>query len=203
MAATDAVVTFAGFVKFYAPDGDVLLCEGGFLDFNSERYESWHEVFGTISGLGELEASFGDATQDGELVFAPNPDAATTDWWRFDLAGCRVRLWLGEVDADNVTVTTAEQVDDLLVDTIERVQDEGGDRLSLGMMGRAEKLFLINEGNVCSSRFHQTVFAGEEGFDNCTDVRGYVAWGTATPPRSAGGGSIGSGLSTPARETPI
>lgn len=194
MAATDPIITLAQFLKFEAPDGDVRLCDGGFVDYDGERYESWHEVFGSIVSLEELQASFGDSAQDGLIELAPNPDAAVSDWWREDLAGCRIRMWQGDVDADNVTVTNATQLDDLLIDTVERAQDASGDTLSMSLMGRAEKLFLTNEGNVLSRRFHQTMFPGEEGLANCTDVRGFVAWGVLGQGKSAGGGGIFPGI---------
>ena len=188
MAATNPVVLLAALVKLEAPDGDVRLCDGGILDYASERYESWHAVFGSIHQTDELEAAFGDAAEYGQLVLAPNPEADGADWWRVDLEGCRLRGWIGELDADEVTVSSATQVHDLFVDAGERIQGEGGeDLLVLELVGRGDKLFLANEGNVCSDTFHQTVFSGETGFANCTDVRGFVAWGAESPARSAGG----------------
>lgn len=187
MSGTDPVITIAGIIKFEAPDGDVLLCDGGFLDFASERYESSHVVFGTLREVAEIDAGFGDAAEDGTLALVPNPEATLTDWWRSDLFDCRIRTWMGDVDADGVTVSSATQLSDLLVDTAERVQGEGGeDLLILELVGRGDKLFLTNEGNVCSDTYHQTVFTGETGFVNCTDLRGFLAWGAAAPPRSGG-----------------
>ena len=57
--------------------------------------------------------------------------------------------------------------------------------LELNFLARSEALFLRNEGNVCSSRFHQSLFAGERGFDNCTGLAGYLAWGALAPSRGA------------------
>lgn len=188
MGATDPVIRLASIVKFEAPDGDVRLCDGGLLDFASERYESLDEVFGALREVSGPEAGSGDQAEDGTLVLVPNPEADLGDWWRTDLFDCRIRTWLGEVDADGVTVSSATQEADLLVDTAERVQGEAGeDLLVLELVGRGDKLFLTNEGNVCSDTFHQTVYAGELGFENCTDLRGFIAWGAASPPRSAGG----------------
>lgn len=190
MTATDPTITLAAIVKFEAPDGDVRLCDGGMLDFASERYESLHPVFGTVREGGDNEAGFGDQAEDGTLVLVPHAEASVGAWWRNDLFGCRIRAWMGEVDADGVTVSSATQISDLLVDTAERVQGEAGeDLLVLELVGRGDKLFLTNEGNVCSDTWHQSVYAGELGFQNCTDLRGFVAWGAANPPRSAGAAS--------------
>jgi hypothetical protein len=164
------------------------------LDFDSERYESLDGVFGTVRDTGSIEAGFGDQAEDGVLVLVPNPDADVADWWRSDLFDCRVRMWMGEVDADGITVSSATQLSDLLVDTAERVQGEGGeDLLSLELVGRGDKLFLTSTGNVCSDTYHQTVFPGELGFVNCTDLLGLLAWGAASPQRSAGGPSAPGG----------
>lgn len=190
MALTDTSITLAALLKWEAPDGDVRLCDGGFLDYDSERYTAQDDVFGTVIGWEAIDHSFGDAAEELTLVFAPHPDATLTDWWRGDLENSRVRIWLGEVDSDGKTVSTATQLGDYLVDTITREQGpEGSDVLRVDLMGRAEKLFLLNEGNVCSDRFHQTVYPGELGFRNCTDAQQVFAWGVAGP----SGGTVGGG----------
>lgn len=188
MSATDPIVTLAWFLKLEAPDGDVRLCEGGMLDYASERYEAEHPVFGVLHDGDELTAGFGDMAEAGTLVLAPSPAADEADWWRADLAGCRVRIWMGELDADGVTVSSAKQLADWLVDTIARERGPGGvELLRLGTIGRPEKLFLKNEGNVCSQRFHQSVWAGEKGFNNCTELQAFFAWGAEAPVGGAGG----------------
>lgn len=191
MSADDPIVTLTGFLKLEAPGGDVRLCDGGMLSFDGEIYEAEHPVFGSVVSLDGLEAGFSDLAEAGTLVLAPNGVAAVADWWGTSLETCRVRLWLGEVAADGFTVSSAKLLADWLVDVETRQQDAGEDRLELSLIGRAEKLFLRNEGNVCSTRFHQTVFPGERGFENCTDVQGNFAWGAESPPRS--GGTYGGG----------
>lgn len=184
MAATDAVITLAGLLKIEAPAGGVRLCDGGFLTFGGETYESLHPVFGTLAEFDAIEDGFGDLAEGGGFALTPAPDAALADWFRPDLSGCRVRMWMGEVDADGFAVSTAELLADLLIDTVRQRIGAGGERqLILTTMSRAEKLFLKNEGNVLSQRFHQTVWAGEKGLNNCTDLKVAVAWGTASPPR--------------------
>lgn len=187
MSGTDAIITLAWFLKAEFPAGDVRLCDGGFLDYASERYDAQHAVFGSLAGTSEAEASFGDMAESAELMFAPNPDADPADWWRDDLFDCRVRFWQGELDADLVTVSNAELIGDFLVDNIIREQGPGGsDLLRLPLIGRPEKLFLKQEGNVCSERHHKSVWAGELGFNNCTDLQGFIAWGSAAPSRGEG-----------------
>ena len=83
----------------------------------------------------------------------------------------------------------------VLVDTAGREQGEASDILTLEFMTVLERLFAINQGNVCSDTFHQTIFSGERGFENCTDNQSFFAWGTESPAGSGGGnsGSPGSG----------
>lgn len=192
MSTLDPVVTLVGLIKFEPPSGAVRLCDGGFCDFASERYENAHPIFGTLAEPDEFVAAFGDMAESATLALIPAPGA--TGWFNPNLRNSRVRFWLGELDTDGKTVTSAELLADMLVDTIDRVIGaDGSVTLELGLIGRAEKLFLINEGNVCSERFHKSVWAGEDGFNNCTDVVQPVAWGVASAPSGTGGGGRGGG----------
>ena len=180
------------------PGASVALCDGGFLDFEVDgatvRFDAAHPVFGTIHEMGEFEDAMGELAETGSVTLAPNPAAAVADWWRGDLFDSRLRVWMGEIDADGFTVSNAELLKDLIVDDYERVQrGEGSDLLRLDFIGRQEKLFLVNEGNVCSDRFHQTVFPGERPFAHCTGLQGYVPWGTEAPPRGGSGRGSGAG----------
>lgn len=204
MSATDRFVTLVWLMKFEAPGGDVNLCDGGFVDFDAgdgtERYSDRHATFGTLAAPDEAEAGFGDMAESGTLALVPAPGAALSSWYSNTLRDCRVRFWLGEVDSDGKTVIAAKLIGDFLVDTVSRtIGADGSVVLELGLIGRAEKLFLQNEGNVCSERFHKTVYAGEDGFNNCTDTPVPVAWGIASQPSGVGGvggspGGFGGGF---------
>lgn len=195
---TEPVVTLAAFLKIDLPSRSVRLCDGGQLTYQFEKYEAFDSVYGSVISLDAIESGFGDVAEGAQIVLAPNPEATVTDWWNMGLFDRRVRMWLGEVDADGFTVSSATLVADLLVDTYERRQGLGGEeQLVIDLMSRAEKLFLRNEGNVCAERFHQLVWPGENGFDNCTDLVGYLAWGAESPPRGSST-TGGSGSSTPA-----
>lgn len=177
MGATDRIVTLVNLVKFEGPDGDVRLCDGGFVDHASEEYQSLHAVFGTVASWPNVSAAMDGLAEDAQLVLAPAPGATLADWWRTDLLDCRVRVWQGELDTDQLTVINATLLGDWLVDNAGRAQSADGDLLQLDLIARTERLFLTDEGNVCSDRFHQSVYPGELGFVNCTDVQGYFAWG--------------------------
>lgn len=209
MSATSRTVTLVWLMKLEAPGGDVNLCDGGFVYFDagdgSEKYEDRHATFGTLAAPDEFEAGFGDLAEAATLALVPAPGAALGDWYTNALRDSRVRFWLGELDADGKTVTDAKLLGDFLVDNLARtIGADGSVVLELPLIGRAEKLFLINEGNVCSERFHKSVWSGEDGFNNCTDTPQPVAWGIAAPTSgtasfgsgggSRGGGSGGGGL---------
>jgi hypothetical protein len=200
MSATDRVVTLVWLMKLEAPGGDVNLCDGGFVDFDAgggvERYSDRHATFGTLAAPDEFEAGFGDMAEAGTLALVPAPGAALTSWYSNTLRDARVRFWLGELDVDGKTVTAAKLIGDLLVDNLARtIGADGSLVLELPLIGRAEKLFLINEGNVCSERFHKSVWSGEDGFNNCTDTPQPVAWGIASQPSGTTGSSFGGGQS--------
>jgi hypothetical protein len=195
MAATDIAITIAGFLKWEAPDGDVRLTDGGLVTFSAESYGSEDAIFGTVVSANLPASSFDGSAETGELVLVPNGDAAESLWWRSGLEDTRIRFYNGEVEADGHTVIDPEIEADMLIDTVELRQNGKENHLVLSLMSRANRLFYVNEGNVCSDRFHQTIWPGELGFRNCTDAQQYFAWGTSSPPSGGvgGGGSGGGG----------
>lgn len=197
MAVTDVSITLAAILLWEAPDGDVALADGGVVKFDpgsgTVTFDSEDAVFGTIAGFDAFDTGVGDMVEGGTITFAPNPDATLSDWWRTDLEGTRLRLWLGEIASDGVTLENEELVADWLVDTANREQNAGQDLLRIDFMSRLEKLFEVSQGNVCSDRFHQSIWSGERGFENCHDGPQYFAWGTDSPPvgSTARGGTGG------------
>jgi hypothetical protein len=202
MAATDLAITLAAVIEWQAPGGDVLLADGGVVKFDPGAGElvftGADARFGTLAEINPFDIGVGDQAESGNLGFVPPATAATSDWWRTDLEGSRLRVWLGEIDpADGVTLTDAEIVADWLVDTPSREQAAGQNLLQLTFITRDQKLFEIRQGNTCSDAFHQLCFPGERAFENCTDAQQYFAWGTGAPPvggSSAGGGGGGGGF---------
>lgn len=196
MAVTDLAITLAAVLEWQAPDGDVLLADGGMVRFDpgggTVTFTGSDSTFGTIASFEVFESGVGDLVEGGTISFAPPADAAASAWWRADLENTRLRVWLGEIDpADSVTLTDAEPIADWLVDTASREQSNGRDVLIVQFMARDRKFFEIRQGNVCSDTFHQSIWPGERGFENCTDAQQFFAWGVAAPPASGGGGSGG------------
>ncbi|MFN7029464.1 MAG: hypothetical protein ACK4PC_08855, partial [Sphingopyxis sp.] len=107
---------------------------------------------------------------------------------------CRVRMWIAEVDEATATIDgTPTLMFDGQVDSSDLVIDRGSRELEMTIVPAAERLFLIDEGNTLSPRFHKLLFPGELGEDNATGVGVGVAWGAASASGSYGYGYGGGG----------
>jgi hypothetical protein len=202
MAASDVAITLGAILLWEAPGGDVRLADGGVITFDpgsgSLTFESEDADYGTVVDFDTVETGLGDQVDGGTFVFAPPEGAPLSDWWRADLENTRLRVWIGEVNG--AALEEEELLADWLIDTVSREQAEGQDLLSAECMTRQEKLFQTNQGNVCSDRFHDSIWSGERGFENCHDGPQYFAWGTQSPSGqgvSQGGASFGGGPSSP------
>lgn len=192
MPLSDRTLAMSAFLKLELPGGDVRLCDGGVIKFNGEVYQKRHPVWGTVAEVPPAEAALGDFAPGGAIVLAPNPETALSVLLADNIRRSRVRAWFGEVNADSNSVTTATLLGDWVVDFTRLRKAKGVRTIALEMITRAERLFLTNRGNVCSPRFHKSIWPGEKGFDNCTDVPVQVAWGTQGAPT----GIVGSGSVT-------
>jgi len=197
MAFEGRTITVTGLLEMEFPSVTVRLCDGGFADLGADRFLSKHATFGTISGAEAVEDALGDFAPGGMFSLMPSPGAALADYFGPSFQNSRVRMWLGEIDADGHTVSNAELLFDGFVDTQQWRPVDG--ELDFSFISRADKLFLRNEGNSLSSAFHKSVWPGERGCDNCTDAPTAVAWGTKTPPRGtstvwSGGGGASFGV---------
>jgi hypothetical protein len=131
------------------------------------------------------------------LTFSPAPDADPYALNSPDLQGTRLRMWIAEVDGDTgAVVGTPDQVLDSIVDVPRLRLQRGGMQLETDIVSRAERLFLINEGNVLSGEFHRRLYPSETGLNNAIGVPTVVAWGVVGAPRGTasqnGGGTAGA-----------
>lgn len=195
MAFEGRTITIAGLMELEFPAVTVRLCDGGFVDYASNRFTSKHATFGTIASADAIDEEVGGFAPGGLFTLTPDGDAPLADFFGPSFQNSPVRMWFGEVSDDDVTVSHAELVFEGFVDAQTWNPREG--TLSFEFISRADKLFLRNEGNVLSSAFHQLIWPGERGCDNCTDAPISVAWGVKSPPRGTttyvGGGGSGRG----------
>jgi hypothetical protein len=197
MADFDAPrLTIVGFAKFELPGHTIRLCDGGFVYHDGEKYTSADPTFGAIEQIAEVDENTGDEAPGLQLTFLPASSAAAATLSNPAYQGARVRFWMGRVDEQTGQLAgEPELLRDLRLDTTTLRPGKSVRRLDMELIGDAERLFLINDGNVLSPRFHKSVWPGESGLDNATGVALSVAWGTSAPPRGsvAGGGSAGGG----------
>lgn len=192
MAMTDPAFTMVSLIKIEFPSRTVRLSDGGRVMMGGEEYLSSDDVFGTIAGAEEIEDEMGDSAPGGGLSLMPSPDTTLSTIIDPAMQNCRVRFWQGELDADMETVSAPDLLADKLIDVPHWNPDEWV--LDLDLMDRTEIFFLRSEGNVCSASWHQSVWPGERGFDNCTDAPGQVAWGVeGAPSGTVKGGNGGNG----------
>ena len=201
MALTDIFVTLAWLATFELPGGTLRYSDGGVVTWGADTFTATDDTFGTIGSVEPAEEGSGDQMPSETLTFLPASTAAAATLSSPTYQMSPLRFWLAEVDpATGEVVGTPDLVADRLLDTTtlrSGKSEEGGYRyLDVGMISTAERLFLTNEGNSLTSRFHKSVWPGEQGFDNATGVGLQVAWGVKSPPRGtvAIGGGGGGGF---------
>jgi len=192
-----APTMLAGFFKWEAPGGTVRLCDGGTLVFDSERYNTKDLTFGALSGFETISEGVGDEAPAGMLTFSPAANANPEDFNGPALQGSRIRMWIGEIDRDTgLLVGDPDLQLDSLVDVTRLKLARGKRALEVDIVSRAERLFLLMEGNVLSGEFHRRIYASETGLDNALGVPTVVAWGVVGAPRGTAsytGGFAGGG----------
>lgn len=186
--------TMAGLIRIDLPEKTLLLCDGAFVIWGSDIYRSTDDDFGAIGSVETPEEGVGDELPAMRMTFLPKSTAAAVDLAQPEFQGCRVRMWIAEVDeATAEVIGTPTLMFDGQVDAAELVIDRGSRALEMDIVPAAERLFLIDEGNTLSPRFHKLLFPGELGEDNATGVGVGVAWGTASASGSYGYGYGGYG----------
>lgn len=187
-------VTLAGLVKIELPAKTLRLCDGAFVIWGAETFFSSDDDFGNVGALDPVSEGVGDSAPALRLTFQPSSTAAAADLSQPGWQGCRVRVWIAEVNpANNQVVGTPSLQFDGQTDTTELIVGQAKRAVVMDIVSRAERLFVIDEGNTLSDRFHQTLYPGERGEENATGIGVGVAWGTALPAQSYGLGFTGGG----------
>ena len=170
----------------------VLLCDGGFIEFDSETYRSSDALLGTIASIQAMGEGTGPEVPAMEMVLLP-PEASTPG----DLAQpgwqtSRARFWIGEYEPEpGLLVGTPDLMFDGQLD--QASLSVGATReLALTVVSLAERLFERNTGNSLTSAWHKGIWTGELGHDNATGLGVQVAWGAANPTNSNGAYTPGS-----------
>lgn len=189
---TGPIITLVGLARIDLPDHTMRLCDGGFCYFEGVRYAASDSIFGVLAGVETVEEKLGDNAPGGKLSFFP-PDATSAATLMANYQNSRMRFWFGQIGDDLKTVINAELLADVQIDTTTTILSQGRRVWEVEYVSRAEKLFLRNEGNALSPRFHKSIWPGERGLDNATGLVRSVAWGTESAPRGTTSLSSGSG----------
>lgn len=189
-------ILLAGLIEIQLPTRTLRFCDGGFVFFRGEKFQSVDPEFGGISGFDGIEETIGDEAPGAKLTFVPAKNAAAVALSQPAYQLAPIRIWMVEVDPQTGVAidATAELLADALLDTTEIIRDRGVRELQMELIAAAERLMTVNEGNTLSARFHKSVWPGELGMDNATGVGSPVAWRVKSPPRgSSSGGGYGGG----------
>lgn len=182
MAFTGRVLHLVALMKIELPDREVRMCDGGFMYWGADTYDSFDALFGTIGSAESFEEKTGDEAPGGKLTFFPPSASAGAALASPAYQGSRMRFWLGEYDpATGRVVGTPELTADLSIDTA-TVKASGGTRsVDIEFESAAKRLFMVMRGNALNDRFHQSCYPGELGMVNATGMPRSTAWGAATP----------------------
>lgn len=190
MAFEGQIITLTYLAVFTLPSRTMRLSDGGHVTWDGNAYDSADSDFGTIGEAETLTETVGDEMPAATLVFNPASTAAAATLSSPAYQGAQTRFYLAEVDVPTGEVTgTPELLSDMQLDTTTLILGRSTRKLEMGLVSAAQRLFLFNEGNTLTTRFHQSVWPGEIGLDNATGKQTTVAWGVQGPPR----GTVASG----------
>lgn len=188
----------SGLMELETMTRTIRLCDGGLLDWPGRgMFVSIDAEFGTIGSVDPAAEQIGDEAAGGRLTINVPTAAAAIDLAVAEMQGKPLRFWLAEVNADTgLLIGTPQKMFEGQVDTVSISLALNERSVVIEYVDAAERLFSIREGNVLTSRFHQTAWPGELGFDYCTGIGTQVPWGVAGAGRgvvSASGPASGAG----------
>jgi len=197
MALNAPVLLLAGLVEMQLASRTVRLCDGGFVNWPSVGlFTSSDSKFGTIESLEAISEGLGDEAPGARMTLLPVSTALASDLFQSNAQGRPIKFWLAEIDRQTgAVVGTPELMFWGMVDFMTLRVGKSARAVEVDFVAASERLFLIREGNVLTTRFHQEAWPGEKGFDHCTGSGINVPWGVNGPSRGTWifGGLAGRG----------
>lgn len=194
MAFEAQIITLTFLAVFELPDATLRLCDGGTVLWGADRFNSADPDFGVIGEAEPIPELAGDEMPSAMLTFLPSETAAAATLSSPAYQGAPARFYLAEVDTATGAVTgDPELLADMQLDTTTLILGRSTRKLEMGFVAAAQRLFLFNEGNTLTGRFHKSIWPGETGLDNATGKTGTIAWGVESPPRGTSGSGSGVG----------
>lgn len=186
MALTDDAIWLAGLIEMQFPTGTVRISDCAAVKWGATLYDGQHADFGSVASVDEIEEGIADELPAWSATFHPSDDADAVTIANPAFQGARILCHLAEISAaTGLVLGTPDLVFDGIIDVPTLRMGKGVRAVDFSVVGRTDKLFLLREGNTLSSAFHESVWPGENGFDNATGVELSVAWGVKSPPRGS------------------
>ncbi len=199
-------VMISGLMELETMTRTLRLCDGGMLNWPARgQFVSIDSEFGTIGSVDPAAEQIGDEASGGRLTINVPTVQGAIDLAQAEMQGKSLRFWLAEVNADTgLMIGEPRKMFEGKTDTVAISLSQNERSVVNEYVDAAERLFSIREGNVLTSRFHQTANPGELGFDYCTGVGIQVPWGVVGPGRGTtvvegGGGGIDGGRNSNVR----
>lgn len=182
-----------GLVRITLPSYTVRLCDGGFIRWGAETFQSKDPIFGTIGSVEGLTEGIGDEIPALEMTLLPPITSAPAQLSQPGYQNSVVRFWVGEYDQDAGTlIGTPDLMFHGQIDQVTMIAGRSRREISLTVVSTAERLFLRNDGNTLTPRWHKSVWPGERGHDNAVGLTIPVAWGVEQRPIAGSGGQASS-----------
>lgn len=178
-------------IKIVLPAKTLRICDGGFLVFGGEIYQSEDADFGTLAAGEGVSEGEGDEAPAASITFSPNSNAATETLSHPNMQLSPVSIHQVSVDGSNGQVLASVLLFEGFLDTPVLAVGKGSRSLEMSLISDTDRFFMIYEGNRMSQENHQRRWPGELGHNNMSGVEQDVAWGSESRPRSSGASSGG------------
>lgn len=194
MSFTGPAVTLSGLCKIILPARTLYLCDSGMVRWGAETYLADDYEFGGIGGFALQADGVGEIAPGGTISFVPVSGVAAATLSHPSYQGSKIKIWVAEVsDATGLVVGTPTMLFDGLLRLTTIRSNRASRRVEMEFSSTADRLLQRNRGNVCSDRFHQSIWPGELGMANATGAPTTRAFGIDAPARGTVSGSGGGG----------
>lgn len=181
-------ISLIGLVEIVLPAYTVRLCDGGFIVFEGQTFMSKDPVFGTIGSIEAMSEGVGDEIPQMEMTLLPPVSSAPSDLTDPGFQNKAVRFWLGEFNqTTGVLIGTPDLMFDGHIDQVTMIAGRERREIQMSMVSAAERLFLRNDGNSMTPRWHKSIWPDELGHDNAVGLTTPVAWGVENRPVASSG----------------
>ena len=169
--------------------------DGGFADWGLERFESKHQDFGTVSGIGAVSDGVGSSYQRLEITIQPDSAVGMAALGAPGNQGSRVRFWVGSIDG--LTGALIGQPKLRFDGSMDRPALGVGDgwELRIECGTQAERLIEPSHERRLNNPAHQGVWPGERGCEYVVDNPIRINWrnGSSSAITYTGGTTTGGG----------